>query len=318
MAKEHIEEQSAPVTKPVALDAFLPRLRTYLSTLPEVRLAYYQAGPSAEQLPLHGPDRPRVALVFTRNVSREHIDKRMTKIRRHFTAMFGDLVEFLEIEKIDYRDACEIAFNGQLAYGAMEIGERDRLYRYNVFLEWNASKRIAGSKQEQPPALAMGLDRSSWVVSVPRFITPIYRQLKMIEGHVRDLRRLAQMSINEFSEDAPTKSLAESYMLKSIQSAILVTMSIMHRKMRLAARDYRDLFLLMPVFGITTRERALRLAQCAEVRDRLMFQYDEVSAVEVYENAPRIVEAMQDFKTFMLDWLFEHFYGPSGELIQTE
>jgi len=318
MSNDKVEHQSPSTTKQSTLEAFLPRLRAYLSTIPEARLAYYQPGPSEEQLPLSGPDRARVVLVFTRNVSSEHIDKRVTKIRRHFASLDGDLVEFMEIEKLEYREACEIAFNAHLAYGSVDVGERDRLYRYNVFLEWNASKRISGMKQDQPPALQPTLDRPLWVVSVPRFITPIYRHLKMIEGHIRDLKRLTKSDITEFSDNAATKSLAESYILKSIQSAILVTMSVMHRKMRLSARDYRDLFLHMPVFGMTTRERAMKLAQCADVRDRLMFQYEEVSAVEVYENALMIIEVMQDFKTFMLDWLFEHYYGPSGELIQTE
>jgi len=318
MANDKVEQQLPSTTQHETLDAFLPRLRAYLATLPDVRLAYYQPGPGDEQLPLNGPDLARVVLVFTRNVSSEHIEKRVVKIRRHFAAPYSDLVEFMEIEKLEYREACEMAFNAHLAYGSVEAGERDRLYRYNVFLEWNASKRISGIKQDQPPSLQSAPDRPVWVVSVPRFITPIYRHLKMIEGHLRDLKRLTQMDLTEFSEDSSTKALAESYVLKSIQSAILVTMSVMHRKMRLSARDYRDLFLHLPVFGMTTRERAMKLAQCADIRDRLMFQYEDVSAVEVYENALMIIEVMQDFKTFMLDWLFEHYYSPSGELIQTE
>lgn len=318
MSHEQIEQRSSSATTQSTLDAFLPRLRAYLSTIPEVRLAYYQPGPGDEQLSFSGPDRARVVLVFTRNVSSEHIDKRVAKIRKHFATAYGDLVEIMEIEKLEYREACEVAFNAHLAYGSVEVGERDRLYRYNMFLEWNASKRISGVKQDQPPALQQTLDRPLWVVSVQRFITPIYRHLKMIEGHLRDLKRLTQVDINEFSENPATKSLAESYILKSIQSAILVTMSVMHRKMRLSARDYRDLFLHLPVFGMTTRERAMKLAQCADIRDRLMFQYEDISAVEVYENALMIIEVMQDFKIFMLDWLFEHYYSASGELIQTE
>lgn len=31
-----------------------------------------------------------------------------------------------------------------------------------------------------------------------------------------------------------------------------------------------------------------------------------------------VVEALQDFKAFMLEWLFEHYYDASGELIQSE
>lgn len=318
MSNDSLDQHSNTTAELGTLDSFQPRLRAYLSSLPEVRLAYYQTGPDEGQLPLSGPDRARVVMVFTRNVSSEHIEKRMAKIRRQFEAQYSDLVEFIDIEKLEYREACEVAFNTQLAYGSVEMGERDRLYRYNVFLEWNASKRISGIKQDMPPSLVPAIDRPLWVVSVPKFITPIYRHLKMVESHVRDLKRLTQMTVNDFSENPSTKSLAESYILKSIQSAILVTMSVMHRKMRLSARDYRDLFLHMPVFGMTNRERAMKLAQCAEIRDRLMFQYEDVSAVEVYENATTIIDVMQDFRLFMLDWLFEHYYGPSGELIQTE
>ncbi len=68
----------------------------------------------------------------------------------------------------------------------------------------------------------------------------------------RELQRLVAMENHDFTQDSTQKSLAESYMLKSIQSAILITMSVMHRRMRLSARDYRDLFLLMPMYGITS------------------------------------------------------------------
>ena len=303
---------------PERLGELMPRMRAYLMALPEVRLAYYQAGPTGEQLSLSEPERARVVLVFTRNVSSEHIEKRVAKIRRHFAPQLPEPMDFEDIEHLEHREACEIAFNSRLVYGSMEAAERDRLYRYSVFLEWNASKRISGIKQDIPPVLSASLDRPPWVVSVGRFVTPIYRHLKMIESHLRELERLTQLDVAEFTADTANKSLGESYILKGVQSAILITMSVMHRKMRLSARDYRDLFLHLPVFGITTRERAAKLVTCAEIRDRLMFQYDEVTGIEVYESALQIIDALHDFKSFMLEWLFENYYAPTGELLQTE
>jgi hydrogenase-4 component B len=76
--------------------------------------------------------------------------------------------------------------------------------------------------------------------------------------------------------------------------------------------------MLMPVFGMTNRERAGKLARCADIRDRLMFLYEEVTPVEVYEQALEITETLQDYKKFMLEWIFDHYYGATGELIQTE
>lgn len=298
-------------------DNFLPRLRAYLTSLPDVRLAYYQDAQAESTLVLSGLDHPRVVLAFTRNVSSEHVEKRLAKVRKHFAAL-PEPVEFTSLDTLDYRECCEVAFNGAPVYGSPEAIERDRLYRYNVFLEWNAGKKFSGLKQDQPPTLLPMLDRPPMVVGVERFITPIYRHLKLIEGHLRELRRLTAMNFDDFSADDTLKSLAESYLLKGIQSAVLITMSVMHRTMRLAARDYRDLFLLMPVYGMCARERAGKFARCAEIRDRLMFQYDEISAVEVYQNANEVVETLQDFKSFMLGWMFEHYYGPSGELVQSE
>lgn len=302
----------------VSATEMVSRLRAYLSSMPEVRLAYYQPAPMTEPLCLSGPDHARVIIAFTRSVSGEHAEKRLAKIRRHFAPILAAEVEFLDIEQIEYREACEIAFNAQLVYGGPEAAERDRLYRYNVFLEWNAGKKHSGLKQDPPPAVVTSVERPVGVLSIPRFVTPIYRHLKLIEGHLRELRPLIAMDLPEFEADHAQKSLAESYILKAIQSAILITMSIMHRNVRLAARDYRDLFLLMPVYGIAGRERAARLAKCADTRDRLVFQYEEVTAVEVYQHAFEVVECLQDFKSFMLDWLFERYYGPSGELIQGE
>ena len=132
------------------------------------------------------------------------------------------------------------------------------------------------------------------------------------------MRALGQMTVNAFSEDRAARAVAESCMLKSIQSAILVTISVIHRRMRLTARDYRDLFLHLPVFGLASRDRARKLVHCVEIRDRLLFEYDELTAAEVYENVLEVLEVMQDFKCYMLDWLFEHYYSASGELLQTE
>jgi len=321
MNHDQLEHPSQPTPQPAhvaTIEALLPRLRAFFSTLPEVRLAYYQPGPVEEQLSLTGPDMDRIIIGFTRNVSSEHVEKRLAKIRKHFAAMVQGQVEFLDIERMGYREACEVAFNAQSVYGSVEMIERDRLYRYNVFLEWNAGEKLTGAKQDQPPVLLPSVDRPQWVTSVPRFVTPIYRHLKMIEMHTREIRRLLKMDMNEFTADSSQKSLAESYILKSIQSAILITMSIMHRKMRLTARDYRDLFLLMPMYGIIARERAYKFARCADIRDRLMFQYEEVSPAEVFQNAEEVCEILQDFKAFLLEWLFENYYAPTGELIQSE
>jgi uncharacterized protein YutE (UPF0331/DUF86 family) len=227
-------------------------------------------------------------------------------------------VEFVDIERLDYRDACEVAFNARAVYGSMEVIERDRLYRYNVFLEWNAGKKMSGVKQDLPPLLAPPLDRPHRVVSIDRFVAPIYRHLKLIDGHVRELKKLTAEDVKDSSPENAEKTLAESYILKAIQSTILITMSIMHRTLRLSARDYRDLFLLMPVYGMANRDRAAKFANCADIRDRLMFQYEEVSAVEVFQQAQDVIEAMHEFKLFILEWIFDHYYGATGELIQSE
>lgn len=304
--------------RPDALEYLAPRLRAYLTNIPEVRLAYYQPAPADAPLVLNGPDKARIFLVFTRNVSGEHIAKRLGKMQRNFAATFGDIIELLNIESVGQREACEAAFNTQQVYGSVESGERDRLYRYSAFLEWNAGRRVSGGKQEPPPVFTPVFERAARVVSLPQFLAPLYRHLKLIEGHVRELRRLTQHEATALTEDSAVRAYAESCMLKSIQSAILVTISVIHRNMRLTARDFRDLFLHLPVFGLASRERARKLAHCAEIRDRLLFEYDEVSAAEVYDNAMDVADVMQDFKSFMLDWLFEHYYGPTGELLQTE
>ncbi len=315
MTSQHYDADTLPRT---ATDGLVPRMRAYFTTLPEVRLAYYQPGPTEEHLPLAGPDQARVIVAFTRSISEPFVAKRLEKIRRHFKTLTQDAVEFLDIERVDYREACELAFNALPVYGMQESIERDRMYRYNVFLEWNAGRKMSGARQELPPVLAPPLERAPWVMRVDKFVTPIYRHLKHIEGHLRELRRLTSLELAVFTGEGAHKSLAESYILKGVQSAILITMSVMHRTRRLSARDYRDLFLHLPVFGMTHRERAAALAKAADIRDRLMFQYEDVTAVEVYQNAFEIIDTLADFKSFMLEWLFDHYYAPTGEFIQSE
>ncbi|MHB9024060.1 MAG: HepT-like ribonuclease domain-containing protein [Armatimonadota bacterium] len=310
-------QQTSP-QQPTELSDFLPRLKAFFSVMPEVRLAYYQPMPADEQLHLSGPDAPRVIPVFTRSVSSEHRKKRLTKMRHHFTPLLALPMEFVDIEQLGSREACEIAFNAEVIYGGADIAERDRLYRYNLFLEWNSEKKYTGSRQDQPPALLPPVQHPQPVMGVQHFITPIYRHLKMIEGHLREMRRVSTIDLNEFTTDSTLKPLAESVVLKGIQSAVLITISIMHRRMRLSARDFRDLFLLLPVLGMANRELAVRLAKCADVRDRLIFQYGEVSAVEVYQLLFEVADTLHEFKVFMLNWLFEHYYGPTGELLQLE
>lgn len=310
--------EAATLVQRRPLEEVLPRIRATLALTPEIRIAYFQPGPAEDTLCLTGPDSARAVLVFSRKVSGEHIGQRLAKLTQQFSPLLRDMIEFRDVETFDLREACEIAFNARVIYGSIEIIERDRLFRYNQFLEWNAGRRLAGQKQELPPALMPSFDRTPRVVSVQQFITPIYRHLKMMEGFLRELRRFATMEYREFEAEQTARPLTESYMLKSIQSAILITMSVMHRKMRLAARDYRDLFLLMPVFGLTSRDRSNKLAKCAELRDRLMFQYEEVTTIEVHQHAYDVLETLCDFKGYMLEWLFEQYYGPTGELMQHE
>jgi uncharacterized protein YutE (UPF0331/DUF86 family) len=296
----------------------LPKLRGMLASMPDVRLAYYQPREEEGMLALTGPDRSRVIIAFTRNVSGEHVKKRLIKIRRRFQSLLQDEVEFLDIAQLEYREACEIAFNAQPVYGSIEALERERLFRYHLFLEWNAGNKFTGAKQVQPPSLSLSFERPWGMTSVQRFLTPLYGGLKKIDDHVRELRRFAGMSFTEFSADHALKIKAETELMRAIQSAILITISVMHRKMRLYARDFRDLFLLMPAYGLASREQALELAKCADLRDRLMFQYDEVSAMEIYQFSFEAVEIMQRFKTFVLAWLFDHYYDVSGEIITRE
>jgi uncharacterized protein YutE (UPF0331/DUF86 family) len=318
MSQDRVEHHLEELAAPVLLESLQPRLRALFMTMPDVRLAYVQPAPADTQLCLSGPDRTRVVICFARSVSGEHISKRLAKIRRHFKPLVGGDVEFCDIENLDYREACEVAFNAPAAYGSLEAIERDRLYRYNVFLEWNASKRVHGNKQDAPPVLTPPLDMPPAMLPVERFITPLYRQIKLLDNHLDELRRFAEMEPSAFVEDAALKSRAESLLLKSIQSAILVTMSVIHRTMRLAARDYRDLFLLLPLYGMMPRERASRLAKCTEMRDRLMFKYEEVTAVEVFQHLSETVDTLREYKTYMVEWLFDRYYGPTGELIQAD
>jgi uncharacterized protein YutE (UPF0331/DUF86 family) len=319
MTQEYIKDSSPSISTTTTMTgSLLPRVKALLMGWPDVRLAYYQPGPAEDRMALLEPDTARVVLCFARSVSGEHITRRLAKIRRHFKPLTGDEVAFVDIEDLDYREACEVAFNAQVAYGALESVERDRLYRYNVFLEWNASKRIHGTKQDTPPSLAPSFERAPAVVPVGKFLTPLYRQVKLLDGYLRELRRIAGMEPSEFTADDMNKGMAESYLLKGIQSAILVTLSVVHRNMRLAARDYRDLFLLLPLYGLMPRDKAARLAKCAEIRDRLMFQYKDVTSVEVYQHVGDVLDTLTDFKTFMLEWLFDRYYDPTGELVQTE
>ena len=202
MSNDHIEQELSHslATTDAYLEDYLPRIRAYLMAMPEVRLAYFSPDRTMT-LRISGPDHSRVVMAFTRNVSSEHIDKRLGKIRRHFAALLPEDVDFQDIEKMDNREACEIAFNGQSLYGSMEMVEQDRLYRYNVFLEWNAGKKLSGMKQDQPPVLQPSFDQPLRIVTVDHFITPIYRHLKMIAVQVREMERLTSMELSDFSAE---------------------------------------------------------------------------------------------------------------------
>ena len=112
------------------VDNLLPRLRAYLTMMPDVKLAYFQPGPSGDEITVSGADHPRVIVAFTRNISSAQVAKRLVKIRRHFAPMLPDEVEFLDIERLDYREACEIAFNERMVYGSQEAVERDLAERF--------------------------------------------------------------------------------------------------------------------------------------------------------------------------------------------
>ncbi|MEI8256769.1 MAG: hypothetical protein WCJ30_13925 [Deltaproteobacteria bacterium] len=64
--------------------------------------------------------------------------------------------------------------------------------------------------------------------------------MKLIEGYLRELRRLSDLPLQEFTADPAHRQAAEGAALKAVQGAIIITMSVVHRNMRLAARDYRE------------------------------------------------------------------------------
>ncbi len=57
MTHDQIEQPAQPTPQPAnRIEILLPKLRAFFTTLPEVRLAYYQPAARQEQLSLTGPD----------------------------------------------------------------------------------------------------------------------------------------------------------------------------------------------------------------------------------------------------------------------
>ena len=76
-------------------------------------------------------------IAFTRNVSSEHIDKRLAKMRKQFVVSEQVPLEFVDIERIGYREACEVAFNAQSIYGSIETSSATACIAITSF--WNGT-----------------------------------------------------------------------------------------------------------------------------------------------------------------------------------
>jgi hypothetical protein len=293
---------------PSSVPAWVPQLRAYLGNLPDVRLGYLSLA----------QERTRVCLAFSRAVSSAHVERRVATCQRHFVGAGHTPATFVDLDLLPYREACEVSLNARIVYGSPEAIERDRLQRYTLFLEWNASRRVHGEPLEVPPVFRPTVESLARATTPARFVTPIYRHLKLMAGHLRELGRLSRLSQTEFAADAELRTQAETLILKAMQSTILITLSLLHRNLRLEARDFRELFARLPAYGVLEPERAERLAICADIRDRLIFYCQSVSAAELFGYLTVVSTTLGDYQAFVLTWIFEHYYGASGELLADE
>jgi uncharacterized protein YutE (UPF0331/DUF86 family) len=127
----------------------------------------------------------------------------------------------------------------------------------------------------------------------PELIT---RKITLISGDLKQLFRLASMSLTDYLTDPHAEILAERYLERVVGRMIDINYHMITESAEAPPRDYFESFVKMGTLGILPPDLARQIAFCAGLRNRIVHEYDEIDPVRVYEG---LQAAVRDIPVYL-------------------
>ena len=114
----------------------------------------------------------------------------------------------------------------------------------------------------------------------PELVT---RKLALISGDLDPLTQLARKNLDDYLASITDEVLVERYLERIIGRMIDINYHLITETGSPPPRDYHDSFTQLASLGIVSPAFASRITTCAELRNRIVHEYDEIDPHKVHE-----------------------------------
>ena len=132
----------------------------------------------------------------------------------------------------------------------------------------------------------------------------VSRKLVLIGKDLEDLADLSNFSEQEYLADRSNELLAERYIERIIGRMIDINFHLLTEAGQPPPPDYYQSFTRLSELGVYGRNFGEEIAKSAGLRNRIVHEYDEIDAIQVYralkaavKEIPQYMRAVQAFVT---------------------
>ena len=124
----------------------------------------------------------------------------------------------------------------------------------------------------------------------------VFRKITLIGPDLEELKRLAQMTVDEFLGDSRNELVAERLLERIIGRMIDINYHVLTSAGRPPPKDYYSSFIELGQANILEPSLASSIARCAGLRNRIVHMYDDIDARLVHAS---LGEALREIPVYI-------------------
>jgi uncharacterized protein YutE (UPF0331/DUF86 family) len=110
----------------------------------------------------------------------------------------------------------------------------------------------------------------------------IEQNLSLIQGFLSELKKLSEISEEEFLRDKRNPAASESYLRRSLEAVFDIGRHILSKSYGFKEIEYKKIAMELGERGVLDKEYAMTLLKMAGYRNRMVHLYHEVTPHEIY------------------------------------
>lgn len=131
----------------------------------------------------------------------------------------------------------------------------------------------------------------------------IDRKLLLIGKDLEDLANLSNLSEQEYLADRYNELLAERYIERIIGRMIDINFHLLTESGQPPPPDYYQSFTRLSELGVYERPFGEEIAKSAGLRNRIVHEYDEIDAVQVYRALKAAINDIPEYMRAVLSFV---------------